>query len=221
MATIIKSNSPQYPSGTALRSVAYQLSDMDDQADSYIQRVRGEAMQIIQQARTEAEVLRSEAQQAGRAAAEAAVEQVLDQKVAQQMATLLPALKSAVQKVEDAKQDWLRHWETAAIDLALQIARRVIHRELANRPEISQEWLREALQLAAGSSDVVIRLSPKDAETVGRAAEDLAAVFTPTARARVVADDTISPGGCRVETEFGSVDQQLETQLARIAEELQ
>jgi len=35
-----------------------------------------------------------------------------------------------------------------------------------------------------------------------------------------VADPDITPGGCRVDTQFGSIDQQLETQLARIEEEL-
>jgi flagellar assembly protein FliH len=37
---------------------------------------------------------------------------------------------------------------------------------------------------------------------------------------RIVADESITAGGCRVDTEFGSLDQQLEAQLARITEEL-
>ncbi|MBW8885281.1 MAG: hypothetical protein JF612_11035 [Planctomycetia bacterium] len=37
---------------------------------------------------------------------------------------------------------------------------------------------------------------------------------------RIVEDSAIAAGGCRVDTEFGSLDQQLEQQLARIAEEL-
>jgi flagellar biosynthesis/type III secretory pathway protein FliH len=35
-----------------------------------------------------------------------------------------------------------------------------------------------------------------------------------------VADDAVSPGGCRLNTEFGTIDKQLETQLERIKEEL-
>jgi flagellar assembly protein FliH len=37
---------------------------------------------------------------------------------------------------------------------------------------------------------------------------------------RIVADAAVTAGGCRVETEFGQLDQQLEQQLARIEEEL-
>ena len=40
------------------------------------------------------------------------------------------------------------------------------------------------------------------------------------AAAELAADENISPGGCRVETEHGSIDQQIEAQLARILEEL-
>jgi len=38
--------------------------------------------------------------------------------------------------------------------------------------------------------------------------------------ADVTPDATIAQGGCRVETRFGTIDQQIETQLQRIEEEL-
>ena len=152
MATIIKPNSPQYPSGTAVRDVAYRLTDMDSQADDYLQKVRQEALHIVQQAHEEADAVRRDAQQAGRAAAEAAVEQILDKKVSQQMATLLPALRTAMTQVEDARHDWLRHWEQVGLKLAMAIAERIVRSELTRRPEISVEWMREALQLAAGGA---------------------------------------------------------------------
>ena len=37
---------------------------------------------------------------------------------------------------------------------------------------------------------------------------------------QIVADAAISPGGCRVETRFGAIDQTFEAQLARVEEEL-
>ena len=44
--------------------------------------------------------------------------------------------------------------------------------------------------------------------------------LTSLGKVRIIADGAISAGGCRVDTEFGSLEQQLEQQLARIAEEL-
>jgi flagellar biosynthesis/type III secretory pathway protein FliH len=36
----------------------------------------------------------------------------------------------------------------------------------------------------------------------------------------LVSDATVTAGGCRVETRFGTIDQQFEAQLARVEEEL-
>lgn len=220
MATIIKPNSPQYPSGSAVRDVAYRLSDMEQQADEYLHSVRAEAVKIIEQARAEADRIRQQAQVAGRQAAEEAVERILEQKVAARMTTLLPALEAAVQQVVDARHDWLRHWETRAVELAARIAERIVRSELTRRPELPAEWIAEALQLAAGSGDVTIRLHPDDYDTLAGQVAQLAEVFAPLAAARLQIDANLHPGGCRVETAYGHVDHQLETQLARIAAEL-
>ena len=220
MATIIKTHMPQQESGTAFRGVAYDLSDMAAQAEDYLGTVRSQAMQIVEQAKREAAAVRQDAEAAGRLAAEQAIERILDEKVAKQMKTLTPALQAAVKQVEDAKQDWLRHWESAAVDLAVAIAGRLVRGELQRRPEISAEWIRESLQLAAGSGDVTVRLNPADQQTLERQVSQLAASFSPLARVRVVADETITLGGCRVITEFGVIDQQLETQMERIKQEL-
>jgi flagellar assembly protein FliH len=220
MATIIKTHVPEQLSGTAFRAVAYDLTDMAAQADGYLGTVRGQAAQIVEQAKRDAAAIRQQAEAAGRCAAEQAIDRILDEKVAQQMKTLTPALQSAVRQVEDSKQAWLRQWESAAVDLALAIAKRLVQGELARRPEISLQWIRESLELAAGSGDVTIRLNPADEQTLRRQVEQLAGAFSPLATVNVIADAAISPGGCRLNTEFGVIDKQLDTQLDRIKEEL-
>lgn len=220
MATIIKRESQQYASGTELRDIAYDLTDMAGQADAYLQQVRAEAAKIVQQAEQEAANIRQQSEQAGKQAAESAIERILDEKVAQQMKSLTPALAVAVKQVEDSRQDWLRHWEASATRLACEIAARIIRREIESEPEIALEWVRDALQLAAGSAEITVRLSPTDHETLGLQVRQLVEVFQSTATAQIVSDPSISPSGCRVETKFGSVDNQLETQLERLQEEL-
>jgi flagellar assembly protein FliH len=220
MATIIRKLAPEQPSGVAMRAVAYDLTDMAAQAEDYLGAVRRQAAEIVEEAKREAAAVRKNAEAAGRRAAEQAIERILDEKVAQQMKTLLPALQAAVKQVEDAKQAWMQHWETAAVELAAAIAGRLVRGELQRRPEISGQWIRESLQLAAGNGEVTIRLHPADQQTLERQVKRLAAAFAPLATVDVVADETISPGGCKLNTEFGVVDNQLETQLERIKQEL-
>ena len=126
----------------------------------------------------------------------------------------------AVRDVRDAKHDWLTHWEKSAVHVAAEIAGRLIRGELARQPEIPLKLVREALELAAGSTRLRILLHPKDYQTLSRQVEVLVKELSGLAQAEVVADAGISPGGCRVETAFGQIDQQFEAQLARIEEEL-
>ncbi len=220
MASIIKREAQQYLSGSDVRAVAYDLSDMAGQADVYLDRVRAEAGKIIQKAEQQATTIRQQAEEAGRKAAEEAIGRILDEKVAKQMQSLTPALATAVGQIEDSRQEWLHHWDSSVIRLAGSIATRIIRREITEQPEISMEWITEALRLVAGAGEITVRLHPTDHETLGKQVTQLAEAFHAAAPATIVADETISLGGCRIETEFGSVDQQIETQVARLAEEL-
>jgi flagellar assembly protein FliH len=220
MATIIKTHGGASSSGPTLRTAAYDLTDMTAQADQYLGQVRAEASKIVEQARQEAAAVKQQAEAAGKQAAEAAIERILDEKVAQQMRSLTPALQAAAKLVEDAKQDWLRHWEQTAIELAAAMAERIVRGELSRRPEITLQWVRESLELAAGAGDMTIQLSPGDQSTLKKQVQQIAAVFAPLAHVTVTASEAISPGGCRLVTEFGVIDQQIETQINRIKEEL-
>ena len=203
-----------------MRHVAYDLTDMAAEADDYLGGVRREANKIVEQARRDAATIRREAEAAGRKAAEEAIERILDEKVAKQMKTLTPAVQAAVSQIQEARQDWLRHWEQTAVELAAAMAARLVRGELTRRPEIAVAWVREALELVTGNGEIAIHLHPTDRQTLERQVTQLAAAMHPTATVRLTADESIAPGGCRVVTEFGSVDMQLEAQLERITLEM-
>ena len=150
--------------------------------------------------------------------AEQAVEQVVAEAPGHRAAR--PARRSS-RDIHDAKQAWLAHWESSGVHLAAAIARRLIRRELTRQPEIPLTLVREALELAAGSAQVRIHLHPQDRQALEGHVQMLDARRCPGwAAAELIADEGISPGGCRVETRFGAIDQQFEAQLARIDEEL-
>jgi flagellar biosynthesis/type III secretory pathway protein FliH len=104
--------------------------------------------------------------------------------------------------------------------VAAAIAQRIIHRELERQPELALEWISEALRLAGGGGEIVLRMNPTDRENLGPQVERVAQAIGQLAPSQVVADPAITPGGCVVETRFGQIDQQIEAQLARIQEEL-
>ncbi len=197
--------------------MAFNFADM---GSTYLTKVQGEANKIVAEARAEAAKIRKEAAEEGRRAAMQSVEATLRGKVEQQLQTIVPALQQAVQSVLDARQVWQRHWEQHALKLATAIASRIVRREVQRVPLITVELVREALQLAAGNERITLRLHPTDHATLQDHITKLTAEMNSLTQTRVIADPAITAGGCRVDTEFGSIDQQLEAQLARITEEL-
>lgn len=192
----------------------------DDMSQTYLTKVRQQADQLIAQARQEAERLKAAAKEEGRQQGFASVRDQLKAQVDEQLKTLLPSLAQAVQGIQTARQQWREQWEQNIVTLACSIAERVIRRELTKRPEISLDLVKEALELASGSDRIVLRLNPQDHSALGEKAGSLVAQLAGLGAVEIVADGAITAGGCKVCTEFGAIDQQVQSQLSRIAEEL-
>jgi flagellar assembly protein FliH len=192
----------------------------DDVGQSYLGRVRSEAAEIINQARKEAVQIKAKATEEGRQAAIQAAQASLKVRLDQQLGDILNALRQAVLQIEQSRQAWQQHWERHAVSLAASIAKRLCRRELSRQPEISLAWIREALTLAGNNAEVVLRLHPDDHANLAQQIEKLKHELTGIGTIKIIGDPAISAGGCRVDTEFGLLDQQLESQLARIEEEL-
>lgn len=219
LPTIIKATG-RGPACGALAAAPFHFEDMAQQAEAYLGKIRDQASQMLSQAAHDAQAIRQRAEAEGRRAAGEAVERLVEQEVGRQVETLLPALGAAVDEILQAKQAWLAHWEQRAVHLAAAIAARVIRRELAAQPDITLVLVQEALELAAGSPHVRVRVNPADHASLGDRLESLVSAFSRLAPAELVADPTISPGGCRLETQYGAIDQQFAAQLARIEVEL-
>jgi len=151
-----------------------------------------------------------------------------DEKVKQQsheimaakLETLMPALKEIVEGLRNSEAMFLAHWEQRTIQVATAIAQQAISRELPNMIDVPMKLLKEALELAVGSTRLKIRMHPQDVEALQPEIERLVNEITPAATAEIVSDIRISPGGCFLETTQGTIDQRVESRLSRIQEEL-
>ncbi len=211
MATILRADQAD-----AATAVALNFDDLGAQAERLAADAQAEAARIVAEAQDEADAIRRRAFEAGRreAAAEA------ERRLTEQLAPARAALENASAELRDARQAWLAHWESSAVHLAAAMAARVIRGELSRRPQIPLTLIREALELAAGSPGIRLHLNPRDRQSLGDEIHALVASMSAIGGAQIVEDDAVQPGGCRVETRFGSIDQQFDAQLKRIEEEL-
>jgi flagellar assembly protein FliH len=219
MASVIKAGRV-IPSGTTVRHSAFNLEDMSQNASKYLDSVKTQAADIVKQAQQRSEQVHAEAEQRGRQAAEQAARQAALEEFQTRWKTLAPALKQAIEGTRQMRAAWIKQWEENMITLVIGVAERVIRDEVARRPDIPRQWIRESLELASGSASITLHLNPDDFAALGPEQESLRQQFSQLADCQIVPDTDVSAGGCRVETDYGCIDQQIESQLLRIQDEL-
>ena len=219
MAGVIKSGVWQAGRVAGQKS-EFNFEDMARRADSYLESVRQQAAEIVAAAKARADQMEQEVAGNAMQAAEAAAEEKLQARLDAELSSLVPAVKSVIDEFRMAKQEWVNHWQTETVGLAIAIAERIIRQELRARPEITEELVREALQLAVGNGQFRLHLHPDDLEALGSFVTQLTSELGEVALTETVSDPQVTRGGCRVVTQFGVIDQSLDAQLQRIEEEL-
>ena len=134
--------------------------------------------------------------------------------------TLLPALQTSFDKLNAAKLAFLQQWEQSTLKIVQAIAAKVIDHQVAKMPDIPIRLLREALELGTGCSSVRIRLNVDDYTSLKPQIDVLLQAMLHSVPTEIVGDESISPGGCILETPQGIIDNQIEARLARIEQEL-
>jgi flagellar assembly protein FliH len=115
---------------------------------------------------------------------------------------------SAEAQLADAEQVMAR----GVLELACEVARQVLRRELSVNPHALQPVIREALGLLmAESKSALVRLNPLDLEVP----EDLLRAEFSSLSLSLLADATVTRGGCLVESAGTVVDGTLEKRWMR------
>lgn len=101
--------------------------------------------------------------------------------------------------------------------IAVRLARQVVRSEVSAQPELVARVAQEAIgAVLASARAVTVRVHPDDLPLVAEGAADALAARA----ARLVADAAIERGGCRVDSDVGSVDARIETRWKHAAETL-
>jgi flagellar assembly protein FliH len=129
---------------------------------------------------------------------------------------MLRRLTETLDELTSLRAQMIHQTEHQMVQLALAVARRVVHREISLDRDLLVAMARVALDRLGESAQVTVRLSPEDFEATAasRAAQWAGTTVT------VVADPRVSRGGCRVESDLGVMDAGADAQIQEIARAL-
>jgi flagellar biosynthesis/type III secretory pathway protein FliH len=178
-----------------------------------LQSAQEQAGEIIAQAALQADTLR---QQASRESAVADRERAM-----QELLPALAALANAGQSLIAFEEQLLSRCAPQLVDLALEIAAKVIAKAVDADAEIVAAVLERAKHEALDAKQLRIWLNPTDHRLLAELRPDLVKIGSDGKRTiKIVASDEIARGGCRLESESGIVDATLPTQIDEIRRQL-
>jgi flagellar assembly protein FliH len=134
------------------------------------------------------------------------------------LAAALTALESAHAELVVLRAATAEAVERDAVELAVQLAEKVVAGTLDAAPERVLDVVRGALRRLSERRRVTVLVHPDDLELVRASADGFAAELGGIEHCEVQAERRLSRGGAVVRTDEGQVDASIETQLARARE---
>lgn len=113
------------------------------------------------------------------------------------------------------KEEMFKNVEHDAVKLVYEVAEKVLGAELKERDGAIVDLVKQALHSAVGQR-IIVLVNPQDLESVKVRHADLMQALDASRVLQIRMDERVKPSGCMIETEIGTIDAQLETQLLAI-----
>ncbi|MGE5588580.1 MAG: FliH/SctL family protein [Clostridia bacterium] len=128
----------------------------------------------------------------------------------------LEYLESLVRGVAETAENAVRAAEDTVALLAIEVAEKILRHEVSIDGSVVLEMVRESVEKAKAGGSIKIRVSAWDLDRVKDFRDELIKIADDVESIEIIEDPRVEPGGCIVDTEFGSVDARLGTQLREI-----
>jgi len=139
----------------------------------------------------------------------------------QGLLTVCGSLRTAAAELHALREKVVRESEDEIVKLIMMVAAKVIQREVAQDGQrILADVVKAATANISARDEVFIHLHPDDYAHVTTRKDSLHKESLPE-RAQFRSDPDVLPGGCRVDTEMGTIDASFDSQLDEIFRRLQ
>jgi len=197
MAVIKSSGVPESAAPTARPRagvVNAEVFEASQEAKRILDDARRAAASIVEEAHQQKERILAEYRQVGR-----------EEGIAQ--------MSSEIARAKLQAGEMLKQAEPEMVGLALRIAEKIIGRDLERDPQIIAEICATAVDAMRSAKQLTLRINPKDGAVLRAKTPKLMELVGRSVDIAIRDDSDVEPGGCIIQTEYGTVDAQLKTQL--------
>jgi flagellar assembly protein FliH len=203
--------SPQSPP-IDIDAIAKQARELIDTAEQHAKALLQDAFERASQLLTEAgergdalvETVQAEARTAGHAEGSAAADR--------EMGDMMATMRNLVDMARLERHKLMESAEPELVRLAVGIAERVLHQQIALDRGVVVEMARVAIGRLVEKESVTVRVNPGDLERMREHRDELLS-NGEIKNFRVIEDQRVDRGGVVVETDGGTIDARISTQV--------
>ena len=129
----------------------------------------------------------------------------------------IQSINTFLKNLEKESKELILNMDKEVLNLALNIAQKLILKEIERDPEISLRLIREALNYIAEGTELNIKVNPEEYKFLE---ENLLKYISPSQKIKLIPDESISKGGIFIETSLGVIDATFEKRWKKLLETL-
>jgi len=137
-----------------------------------------------------------------------------------EMERLIDRLKVIIQAAIDKRKEIIEDSEEQIVRIILLMARKVVKHITDKDEKVVIENIKAALQKVQGKEQIIIRVNSKDLEMTTEHKEEFIAMIEDLKFIKILEDSRVDRGGCVIETDFGSIDARIATQLEEMEDKI-
>ena len=202
-----------------------KASHIDIQTESrnlmaQLEKASGDAAKIRQEAKLEAEKIKSQAYEDARKEGYEKGEKEGFAKGLEQVNRLISQLEVITRDIDECKRNILENAKHDIVDLSVEIAEKVVKSTCAKQRDIAVRNAEYALGLLKEKGPVIIRVNLADMDVTREYRSLLLNMFDKVESIKIAEDHSVEQGGCVIESAAGGVDATISTQLSSIRSSL-
>lgn len=196
----------------ALRDEAERLIDTASaDAERLIRDAQMRAITLVEDAQRRSDRIEQEAKERGfergladgRAAAQAEMDEMLE------------TMRGLIEMARAERHKIIETAEPEIVRLSVAIAERILSQHVAIEPATVLEMVRSAITRLVNREKVTVRVNPADIETMRGNRENLMSM-NDIDNLRIIEDQRVDRGGVVIDTEGGTIDSKISTQLREV-----
>lgn len=138
------------------------------------------------------------------------------QKTSEEIDQNLQIFAHLVANIENLKSELIKHNETHIVKLLLHMAQRLASHEVQVNQEAIVDIMRQAILSAQAEEEITVQVSVSQFDFLETLKKETKRELEFLKKVKLVPNETINPGGCIIETNYGVIDARFEERVSKL-----